>query len=111
MSVPQSWLVETKNEGEKCTAGARPAELRLTPMHKDVQFRRRVNSGVPLRSLVMFFYITYPSNRPGNFDWLIQRPPLQQLGYLPASLHPLLECYVFRIRALSHLDQIIGEND
>ena len=43
--------------------------------------------------------------------YLVQRPPLQQFGYLPVLLHPLLERHVCRVCALSHLDQVIGENN
>ena len=43
--------------------------------------------------------------------YLIQRPSLQQLGYLPVFLHPLLERHVPGVRTLSHFDQVICKNN
>lgn len=53
------------------------------------------------------FYVSVP----GNNEYLVQRPPLQQLGDLPVLLHPLLERRVLTVRALSHLNQVIGKNN
>ena len=102
MLVPQSLLVETGIEEEESAqllcnrqnSGAAASPIPLPRGFGDAK--------TELISTV--FYVS-------TCEHLIQRPSLQQLGYLPVLLHPLLKCHVLSVCALPHLDQVIRKNN
>ena len=97
--------MEAKNEEEemhsRCVTGKTPVQKEW---YSVAAWSRECHSRA-------YFFADVSLNRPVDYERLIQRPSLQQLGYLPMFLHPLLECYVPRICSPSHLDQVIGKNN